>query len=100
MAEIALLYVPVLVLLGLILRYQESLRWPWTVWIVVFFLVHTTMWAVGMHFYVAYVWRVATDSGVRCPHCQKFLISPGLARRVIAFGKCTRCGLWVLDDTP
>jgi hypothetical protein len=101
LAAIAITMVlPPLVWIGLTLRFQSLLGNPWTslLWVGLFLLISTAMVGVGLFAFTSYALKVFTGLGLQCPHCQKSLVAPRLTKRVIASGKCARCGRQVLDD--
>ena len=100
MLEIAIVCLPLLVLLVVPVPWGPELpRGLWANLLVgLLFLVYVAAWGTGMVLYALYVEKTATDLGLQCPHCHRFLISRGRARRAIASRTCAHCGGRVLDD--
>ncbi len=91
---------PLLVWIGLVLRLPSLPGNPWMSLLCVglFMLIYTTMVGVVLFSFASYALKVSTGLGLYCPYCRKPLIGPRLTKRVIASGKCARCGGQVLDD--
>ncbi len=101
MLEIAIIYLPLLVLLMAPVPQGPKLPsglWASQLLVRLLFLVYVTAWGTGMILFARYVEKTATDLGLQCPHCRRFLISKRSAKRAIASGTCARCGGRVLDD--